>query len=484
MLRVRERFEPLLERVAAERHAHSLSEMQPSRVGAAYASQPDLFGRIRDVQLALAGASGREEKRIRALLEGLVHARASCAAAAELDQLLTWYAQPRFQLDDGRVALRRVRALLAAAHEPEERAALLEAWHAAADEQTPLLEGYLARYRESVVELGYGAYVESCEILSGIDLRGLGRDAQRFLGENRDEYLELLDWHLEHLADTSREEATEADLMRLQRAPGGHRHFGSSLVWGLQTLLAETQLDVLAGGRIRVERHRTLPGSVVAQCHALRIPGEVVCDVAPVAGISAHAAFLRTMGQALHQAYTDPDLPLESRWLGDESVPLAMGDLFAGLLSNRVLLARFYRLPQADLHDYLRLHRLLHLLRVRRYAGLFLFQLQLLERPDSREARESFAEHLTAATGVRHPPLGALLAAEPAFRVARRLRAEQLQAVLGTHLRERFDEDWFRNPRAGEALLALFRPGRSFSASELAVQLGAGGLAFGPLKDG
>jgi hypothetical protein len=70
------------------------------------------------------------------------------------------------------------------------------------------------------------------------------------------------------------------------------------------------------------------------------------------------------------------------------------------------------------------------------------------------------------------------MTAEPGFRVVRRLRAEQLQSVITHYLRERFDEDWFRNPRAGEALLAMFTPGQAFSASEVSVQLSSQPLSF------
>jgi hypothetical protein len=155
-----------------------------------------------------------------------------------------------------------------------------------------------------------------------------------------------------------------------------------------------------------------------------------------------------------------------------------MGRAFAALLLNPVLLARFYRLSAEDLREYLRFARLLRLLRIRRDIGELQFQLALLEEPDSRETRPRYTELLSHATGLRYDARGALAAAEPGFRVARRLRGEQLEPVISTHLRERFDEDWFRNPRAGDGLLALFRPGQSFTASEIAVQLSSKPLAF------
>jgi hypothetical protein len=478
--RLRERLEPLLEAVARERYALATSEMRGSGVGSVYVQGSDLLGRdrISDVQRALSGSGGVEEKRIRALLEYLVHARASCAASPELDQILTWEARTSVEVGDQRYRMRQMLSLIANAEDVDERRALREARLSAIDEQTPLLEGYLARHRESVVELGYGSYVESCEVLSGIDVRGLARDGARYLADTEAQFRELLAWYLPRVAGVEAGAAVGADGLRMERAAGYDRVFGSNMIWGLQTLLAETRLDVLADGRVRIDTRRSLASGGASALHTLQIPDEIVLEVAPTAGRSSHDLFLRSLGTALHYANIDASHPLEQRWLGDESVPLAMGRVFASILDNRVLLGRFYRLSGDDLEEYLRFASLLKLLRVRRDIGELQFQLALLEEPDSREIRARYTELLSAASGLRYDERGALLTAEPGFRVARRLRAEQLQSVVTRYLRDRFDEDWFRNPRAGEALRAIFSAGQGFSASEVSVQLSSQPLSF------
>jgi hypothetical protein len=478
--RLRERLESLLESVAREWYTLAVSEMRGSGVGAAFATASELFtrDRISEVQRELAGSSGPEEKRIRALLEFLVHGRATCAAASELDQILTWEARTSIDVGDRQYRLRQILPAIADAGHVEERRELREARLGAIDEQTPLLEGYLARHRESVVELGYGSYVESCEVLSGIDVRGLAREGGRFLEATEAEYQDLLRWYLPRVTGVEPGDAVGAEGLRLERAASYDRVFGSNMIWGLQTLLAETRLDVLAEGRINIETRRTLPAGEVSSLHPLRVPEEVLLEVAPTAGRNSHETFLRHLGTALHLANIDPDLALEHRWLGDESVPLAMGRVFAALLENPVLLSRFFRLSAADIEEYLRFARTLRLLRVRRDIGELQFQLALLEEPDSREIRARYTELLSAATGLKYAARGALMTAEPGFRVARRIRADQLQSVISGHLRDRFDEDWFRNPRAGEALLGLFRPGQKFNASEIAVQLSSRPLRF------
>ena len=52
------------------------------------------------------------------------------------------------------------------------------------------------------------------------------------------------------------------------------------------------------------------------------------------------------------------------------------------------------------------------------------------------------------------------------------LRGRMLAAQLSRELRERFDEDWFRNPRTGPFLGDWFATGMRFTAIELATRLG------------
>ena len=88
---------------------------------------------------------------------------------------------------------------------------------------------------------------------------------------------------------------------------------------------------------------------------------------------------------------------------------------------------------------------------------------------------------LTEATGFRYAPEDALLDLDDGFYAARYLRAWQLEALLASHLTERFDEDWFRNPRCGPALLELFARGQRDDAAELARAALGRALDFAPL---
>jgi hypothetical protein len=71
---------------------------------------------------------------------------------------------------------------------------------------------------------------------------------------------------------------------------------------------------------------------------------------------------------------------------------------------------------------------------------------------------------------------------DPRFYSARYLRAWQLQAALREVLIAQFDEDWYRNPRAGPWVVReLFAEGQRELASELAERVGAPALSFQPV---
>lgn len=141
----------------------------------------------------------------------------------------------------------------------------------------------------------------------------------------------------------------------------------------------------------------------------------------------------------------------------------ALGALLAGLCLEPAWLAARLELSRAQVPEVLRavgLRRLLHL----RGAGAALRVATEVERGLSGQAwRESHREALSSA----------LLAAWDGVRASRDAESAPLAAVvrgfaegerLRRALRERFDEDWWRNPRTREQLAGLLAAGRLVEA--------------------
>ena len=94
-------------------------------------------------------------------------------------------------------------------------------------------------------------------------------------------------------------------------------------------------------------------------------------------------------------------------------------------------------------------------------------------------------ELLTGATGFRYQRADAFVDVDPRYYAARYLRAWQLQAVLDESLRNRFNEDWWRNPQTGPWMIEeLFAHGQRELAHEQSARVAGKGLSFAPVIAG
>ncbi|MEX2571467.1 MAG: hypothetical protein WD737_09170 [Gemmatimonadota bacterium] len=461
-----------------ERHQIALAQRRRPELGALYAANRKLFAseRITEVQRALAASAGAEERRLRSVLEFLAGGRALAESGDALDELVSWKIFGSVVVGESRIPHRQIPGALRLAGDPERRHAIEEAHLATLDEQRHLVDAFLGRQKEGIAELGYGSHVDAMQILAGIDLRAVARDGEEFLARTRDMYDELLAWHLPRVAGAQVGEATLADALRLSAAPEFEPLLpGADRNRRIAETIGETGLDPAAEGRIEIDWEAYLGAATGAICWAPRVPEEVRLAVTARSGRMAVASFLREYGMGLHAAYTDPELPVEQRRLGDASVPMATGRLFESLLQVPAFVTRLYDIPKHRLEDYLGLAEVWRHFEIRRQIGRLHFEVAYY---DGEGDDGTYAELLTNATGVRHDPREALWTVDPGFGSARRIRAAQLAAVLGDTLRQRFDDDWFRNPRSGGHLRDLFAPGRSYSAAELAIQMGVGRLGW------
>jgi hypothetical protein len=93
-----------------------------------------------------------------------------------------------------------------------------------------------------------------------------------------------------------------------------------------------------------------------------------------------------------------------------------------------------------------------------------------------------YVDTLGAATSFRYRTADAFVDVDPRFYSSRYLRAWQLQAALAESLVERFDDDWWRNPRAGPFVVEqLFGEGQRELATELAARVAGRPMTFAPL---
>jgi hypothetical protein len=429
---------------------------------------------------ALAATSGDEGRRLRFLAEFLGTTCVEYRVRAASDRLATAEAAQTVVVDGEEIPLRSVEGRIKNAAERSRRDALDAARTDAVAKLNGLRREMLDASHEEARRLGFPDYATFVRELSGIDAARLRDLVRPVLARSRDMYQEALSWYLTRWTGIPLREARRHDLVRLFRAPDLDPSFpAGGLREAAEAPCRRMRIDPTASERIRVDdeaRPKKAPRAFVA---TPRVPEEVILVVRPSGGPDDYAAYLHELGHALHFAYTDPSLPVEFRRLGDPSVTEAYAFLFDGLLRERGWLRRFVGVARPrDVLRFTALHKLWFL---RRYAAKLEYELRLHAEGAGSRSRDAYRDLLSEATLADWPPDLYLSDVDPFFYAARYLRAWLFEAQLRELLRERFDEEWYRNDRTGPFLLALWRQGQRHTLEELAADLGLGALSLDPL---
>jgi len=345
---------------------------------------------------------------------------------------------------------------------------------------SPLRAELLARLQDGAAALGYSGVAGLCRALGPADLEGLARDAQAILEQTESMYEETLGWALRRHLHIRLKDARHHDLLRLFRAPGLDPLFPARhLLPAAEATLRALRLDLSAAGRIRLdleERPGKVPRPFVAPSE---VPDRVTLVARGAPGLEAYEALWRALGRALHFAHTDGSLPLEGRRLGDASVAEAHASLLEGLVREAGWLKRFLEVGQPRDTLWLAHLRLLGLLR--RCAATLQHELLLPEGGNAEARAEAYRFLLGQAIRAEVPAETALADADPFLTSAHALRGRMGAALLADGLRERFDEDWYRNDRTGPFLRECWQQGLRSPLEAVLQEIGLGPLGPEPL---
>ena len=239
------------------------------------------------------------------------------------------------------------------------------------------------------------------------------------------------------------------------------------------------RLDLSAAGTIRVEEEeRPLqPGG--SRAIAVDPPHEVQIVVWPAEGPRALADLLAAAGRAQLRAGPPPDAPPEDLWMGDAALEPACATLLSGLLLDGQWLRRcaHAELPRDDE----RALAMAALLDARLAAARALASLDALRGGPGPRAEQAYRELHARAALTDLPAALALRELDPWLGAWGDLRGRALAASIRDFLRERFDEDWWRNPRALGVLQGLWSRGGRPTAAELWGEVG-GSPSLEPLS--
>lgn len=289
-------------------------------------------------------------------------------------------------------------------------------------------------------------------------LEPLLAECEAFLAATEDAYRDLLGYVLRRAEPTLKNPGAAADLTDLQRACAAPWTFGElsrgALTHALRRWIEDWQLAVGAG-RVELDDADTAGKGPTAQVTPVRPPRLVHLAVRVEAGVGDALQLLHGQGQALCTALSDPRLPVDERRLAGEALPAAFGTLFGRLGCDPLWLERCLRATRSQARDLARLFAFAELTRVRTACAQLAFERWLLQRGPGAEVEEAYEAEHRRASRVTIPTGEALRGALRPLQIADALRGAAVGGRLPFALRERYDEDYWRNPAAAAALRAV-----------------------------
>jgi len=191
-------------------------------------------------------------------------------------------------------------------------------------------------------------------------------------------------------------------------------------------------------------------------------------------GLHDYQAFLHEAGHALHYAGVDPSLPYTFRKIArDHALTEIYSYICEAITREPGWHAEYFSLGDEEAKTNAQATIFLEALLFRRYTAKLQFELDFwADFEEAGTTSDEYAERLTGATGIRYPRDGHLADMDGGFYSADYLRAWIRHAQLRAHLLDQVGEDWWRSPKTGELLRALFAEGTKPSSEEIAFRLG------------
>ena len=431
---------------------------------------------------------GSEDKRAaRLLVDWEAEAQSARDLAALDERQIAWEASAIVRLADGRqIPFEKASIEMGNSTDRAERQMIEKARASlVAKELSPMRRERFQRERDITEALGLaGSYNETFELLSGVSLAGLRAECESFLKETQAMWDEVLPEFLRRVLNVEPSVATRSDAIALFRARDLDQYFPAAAMEDtIRRQVREMGVDPTAAGRVVFDTADREGKRSRAFCAPVRVPNEVYLVLRPHGGQTDWMTFLHELGHALHYAYMRPDLQFEYRWLGDNSITEGYAMLFDHRMKDSGWLKRYTELGPARIPAYLRGAGLEELHFLRRYCAKLIYEVDLYGGTVPWDSLpDLYVDRLTTATTFKYDPADAFVDVDPRFYAARYLRAWQLQALLNETLTERYDVDWWRNPRAGPWICsALFGEGQRELAHEQAERVSGKQLSFAPL---
>jgi hypothetical protein len=333
------------------------------------------------------------------------------------------------------------------------------------------------RLRDAARALGYENRLRLHRELRGVDLETLAEPARKILSRTESRYVTALASLLPRETGVSIDDATEAELPRLQRFDRFDHFFSRDRMLGIyRNLFANLGFKTEQQSNVEIDSAPRPGKQLEAFCAPIRIPDEIKLVFTARGGQANYREFLREAGHAQHAAWTSRNLYPEFQIGGDPAVREAWGLLLEHLLLDAHWLMSAFGFVESD--EFRHAMSVFRLLAARKEAALLSYEADFHAGKLSGNAGTQYAELMADAVRVRFDETNHLLAPDAPFASAHSLRARAFESQLREHLKTKFGLRWWASRKVGETLIDLWNTGQRHSVEELASMIGFGAMDF------
>ncbi len=294
------------------------------------------------------------------------------------------------------------------------------------------------------------------------------------LRESADAARDLTAWALKKVEPQLRPAtARPPDLERALAAPWFFEVLRQEdLTHAITRMLGDLGFHPSAHGRLLVDTD-VRPRRARAALFALEVPDQLRLVLTAAPGFDGWEAWLGAWGEGQFVASMPRTLPFIDRVVGDGTLALAMRRLHESVLLDEGWLKRAVRATSAQAREVARTFAWRQVMALRKEAASLAVSRDVLARGPGASTADAAAEALEGACFVAPERGSAWLELDVLAPALASLEAWALEARLVEVLRERFNEDWWRNPAAGRFLQGMAGAGATESAAQVGARLGA-----------
>jgi oligoendopeptidase F len=451
-------------------------------ISAIYTKYKHLFDRklILEVQKKRKQAKGEEERKLRYLQAFFLEYYLGNAVKELTDEAETMQTAGTIRANGEKIPFRLAQIKMINEPNRVKREVLYKARNNFINKiNVPLLKR-MQKLHETAKVFGYTNYMTLFKDMKSIDFQALENIMQGFIERTESVYVKRMNEELKVKIGVELEDAEKHDVSFLFRAKEFDKYFRKDQMLSiLKRMLSNVGIRVEDQKSIQLDIEERPKKSPRAFCTPIKIPEDVKLMLMPHGGHDDYATLFHETGHAEHFASVKPDLAVEYKWLGDNSVTESYAFLLEYLLTDENWLKQNIKMTETK--EYLRFLALYKLLSLRSYGAKLSYEIKLHTSSSLQGINEAHKRIGEKVLKYRHPANHYLTTVDDAFYSAQYLQAWIFEAQLRKFLKREFGNEWFNSQEAGKYLTNLWRDGLKYSVTELAKTIRYAGLDVEPL---